>query len=272
MKKTFSKIFNVVIDILIVLVLVISVITLISVFATTRGGEGVPNLFGKAPISVLTDSMKGDAEDNFNKGDLLICDVVKDGEIKTFEVGDIVTFRQDVNGDGKADLVTHRLYQKQADGSFFTKGDANTSYDQNPANATVFSNLYPDDILAVYHGSKIPGVGNFVDFIRSPLGFFICILLPMIIFFIYQAIRVIINAMAYSKEKGRLQAQEAINNSELTEEQKAKAIAEYLAQQKGKQDAEIAQQEENSEAVPQSAPDAPKTDEGIDEKSDETTV
>ena len=73
MKKTFSKIFNVVIDILIVLVLVISVITLISVFATTRGGEGVPNLFGKAPISVLTDSMKGDASDNFNKGDLLIC-------------------------------------------------------------------------------------------------------------------------------------------------------------------------------------------------------
>lgn len=272
MKKTLSKIFNVVIDILIVLVLVISVITLISVFATTRGGEGVPNLFGKAPISVLTDSMKGDAEDNFNKGDLLICDVVKDGEQKTYEVGDIVTFRQDVNGDGNLDLVTHRLYQKQADGSFFTKGDANTSYDQNPANATVFSNLYPDDILAVYHGSKIPGVGNFVDFIRSSLGFFICILLPMIIFFIYQAIRVIINAMAYSKEKGRLQAQEAINNSELTEEQKAKAIAEYLAQQKGKQDAEIAQQEENPEAETQSAPDAPKTDEGIDEKSDETTV
>ena len=272
MKKTFSKIFNVVIDILIILVLIISVITLISVFATTRDGKGVPNLFGKAPISVLTDSMKGDAEDNFNKGDLLICDVVKDGEKKTFEVGDIVTFRQDVNNDGNLDLVTHRLYQKQADGSFFTKGDANASYDQNPANATVFSNLYPDDILAVYHGSKIPGLGNFVDFIRSPLGFFICILLPMIIFFIYQAIRVIINAMAYSKEKGRLQAQEAINNSELTEEQKAKAIAEYLAQQKGKQDAEIAQQEENTEAESQSAPDAPKTDEGIDEKSDETTV
>ena len=271
MKKA-KKIFNVVIDILIILVLIISVFTLISVFATTKDGKGVPNLFGKAPISVLTDSIAGDKEDNFNKGDLLICDVVKDGEKKTFEVGDIVTFRQDVNNDGNLDLVTHRLYQKQADGSFFTKGDANSSYDQTPANATVFGNLYPDDILAVYHGSKIPGVGNFVDFIRSPLGFFICILLPMIIFFIYQAIRVIINAMAYCKEKGRLQAQEAINNSELTEEQKAKAIAEYLAQQKGKQDAEIAQQEENSEAEAQSAPDAPKTDEGIDEKSEETTV
>lgn len=272
MKKTISKIFNVVIDILIVFVLIISVITLISVFATTRSGEGVPNLFGKAPISVLTDSMAGDAEDAFNKGDLLICDVVKDDAEKNFEVGDIVTFRQDLNNDGEMELVTHRLYEKREDGSFFTKGDANDTYDQNPANATVFGNLYPNDILAVYHGTKIPGVGNFVDFIRSPLGFFICILLPMIIFFVYQAIRVIINAMAYSKEKGRLQAEEAINNSELTEEQKAQAIAEYLAQQQERQEAEFAQQEVKTEAEPQPAPEAPQTDEGIDEKSDETDV
>ena len=264
MKKKALKIFNVVIDILIILVLIVSVFTLISVFATTKGGEGVPNLFGKAPISVLTDSMAGDKEDNFNKGDLLICDTVDSKADNKYEVGDIVTFRQDINGDGNLDLVTHRLYEKQADGSFFTKGDANSSYDQNPANATVFGNLYPDDILAVYHGSKIPGVGNFVDFIRSPLGFFICILLPMIIFFIYQAIRVILNAMAYSREKGKLAAEEAINNSELTEEQKAKAIAEYLAQQKGKQDAEFDDKK--------SDPKAPSTEEEIDEKSDETDV
>ena len=279
MKKKALKIFNVVIDILIILVLIISVFTLISVFATTKGGEGVPNLFGKAPISVLTDSMAGDKEDNFNKGDLLICDVVDSKNDNKYEVGDIVTFRQDVNGDGNLDLVTHRLYQKQADGSFFTKGDANDTYDQNPANATVFNPIYSDDILAVYHGSKINGVGNFVDFIRSPLGFFICILLPMIIFFIYQAIRVIINAMAYSKEKGRLAAEEAINKSELTEEQKAKAIAEYLEQQKGKQKAEFdeeksdpddSEKEEQTDQKPD--PDDSDKEEEIDEKSDETDV
>lgn len=279
MKKKALKIFNVVIDILIILVLIVSVFTLISVFATTKGGEGVPNLFGKAPISVLTDSMAGDKEDNFNKGDLLICDVVDSKNDNKYEVGDIVTFRQDINGDGNADLVTHRLYEKQEDGSFYTKGDANPTYDQNPANATVFNPIYSDDILAVYHGSKINGVGNFVDFIRSPLGFFICILLPMIIFFIYQAIRVIINAMAYSKEKGRLAAEEAINKSELTEEQKAKAIAEYLEQQKGKQKAEFdeeksdpddSEKEEQTDQKPD--PDDSDKEEEIDEKSDETDV
>lgn len=253
MKKTLTKIFNVVIDILIVAVLVISVITLITVFTTTREGKGVPNLFGKAPISVLTDSMAGDKEDNFNKGDLLICDVVDNPLEEEFKVGDIVTFRQDINEDGNLELVTHRLYKQNEDGSFQTKGDANASYDQNPANTTIFSDIDSLDILAVYHGTKLSGVGNFVDFLRSPLGFFLCILLPMIIFFVYQAIRVIINAMAYSKEKGRLAAEEAINNSELTEEQKAKAIAEYLAAQQEKQ-AEALQPEEAAEA-PDPAPE-----------------
>ena len=37
------------------------------------------------------------------------------------------------------------------------------------------------------------------------------------------------NLMAYSKEKAFEEAQSAVNNSELTEEQKKQAIEEYLA-------------------------------------------
>ena len=37
------------------------------------------------------------------------------------------------------------------------------------------------------------------------------------------------NLMAYSKEKAVEEAQAAVNNSELTEEQKKQAIEEYLA-------------------------------------------
>lgn len=246
MKKKLTKIINITVDVLIILVLIISALTLITVFTTTRGGEGVPNLFGKAPVSVLTDSMKGDEPDSFNKGDLLICDVVDANADNKFEVGDVVTFRQDINADGKEELVTHRLYKQNEDGSFQTKGDnpeTNPTYDQNITNSVIFGDVYSDDILAVYHGTRIPGVGNFVDFLRSPLGFFLCILLPMIIFFVYQAIRVIINAMAYSKEKGQLAAQEAIASSDLTDEQKEKVIAEYLAKQNIKVDEDTPQSE-----------------------------
>ena len=243
MKKKIGKVLNVAVDILIVLVLIISVFTLISVFTTTQGGKGVPNIFGKAPVSVLTDSMKGDKPDNFNKGDLLICDVVDENVVNDFKVGDIVTFREDVTGDGNGDLVTHRIYKVNEDGSFQTKGDNNPTYDQNPANTTRFGNVNPVNILAIYHGAKISGIGNVFDFLRSPIGFFCCILLPMIIFFVYQAIRVIMNAMAYSREKGALAAQEKIQKSDLTEEQKAKAIAEYLEKQKQEQSAKFDEQE-----------------------------
>ena len=233
MNKTVKKVFNIIIDVLIILVLIISAFVLIISLSTTNGGKGVPNVFGKAPISVLTDSMNGDESDCFNKGDLIISDVAKDGD--TYKTGDIITFRADVNGNGEEELVTHRIYQVNQDGSFYTKGDANPVYDQAETASPRFSSVYPSDVLAVYHGTKIGGLGNVLDFLRSSKGFFFCILLPMIIFFIYQAVRVIMNAIAYSKEKGRLEAEEAINKSELTEEQKQRAIAEYLEKQKAEQ-------------------------------------
>ena len=68
------------------------------------------------------------------------------------------------------------------------------------------------------------------------------ILLPMILFFVYEAVRVIMNIIAYNKEKAAEEAAEMVANSELTEEQKQRAIAEYLAQQKAKQDGEAAVQ------------------------------
>ena len=232
MNKTVKKVFNIIIDVLIILVLIISAFVLVMTLSTTNGGKGVPNIFGKSPISILTDSMNGDKDDCFNKGDLIISDVAKDGD--TYKVGDIITFRADVNGNGEEELVTHRIYQVNQDGSFYTKGDANPVYDQAETATPRFSSVYPSDVLAVYHGTKIGGLGNVLNFLRSSKGFFFCILLPMIIFFIYQAVRVIMNIIAYNKEKAMVAAQEAIQNSELTEEQKARAIAEYLEKEKAK--------------------------------------
>lgn len=246
MKNKVTKVLNIVVDVLVILVLIVSAFILISVLTTTHNGNGVPNLLGKAPISVLTDSMKGNRPDNFVKGDLLICDVVNPDAENTYREGDIVTFRFDVDGDEKEDLVTHRIYRIDDDGSYQTKGDNNLSYDQDPNNTLRFGNIYPSDIMAVYHGTRIPGVGKVFDFLRTPLGFFLVVLLPMIIFFIYQAVRVIMNAVAYSKEKAVLAAQEELSKADLSEEQKQKVIDEYLAAQRGEKtvDSEPATDEE----------------------------
>lgn len=255
MKSKFIKILNIIVDILVVCILVISIL-IITMVLGTKGDNGVPNVFGKAPISVLSDSMKGDKPDDFEKGDLLLCDVVDDTAGAKYKVGDVVTFKLrgvDIDKDKQEDFITHRIYKVNKDGTYQTKGDANSTYDQDPKSAA-WPDVNSNDIVATYNGSKIGGLGNLIAYLQTSMGFFLVILLPMIIFFLYQAIRVVINVVAYNKEKALKKAQDAIANSDLTEEQKQKAIEEYLAQQQAKEAQEVAPEakvEEEQEAQTQ---------------------
>lgn len=217
MSKILKRIVNVFVDILVVLILMVSIIVVM--LSLTSKSSGVPNIFGIAPLSVQTESM----EDTINPGDLILCSLTEiDDE---FQKDDIVTFPIELNGEQV--LNTHRIVEVVEDNNIIyyrTQGDneeTNPEPDKDLQTAST--------IVAKYTGTKIPGLGNVLSFIRTQLGFFLCILLPMIIFFIYEAVRVVMNLMAYSKEKAVEEAQAAVNNSELTEEQKKQAIEEYLA-------------------------------------------
>lgn len=230
--KAIKKIINIIIDIVVVFIMIVSLLTL--VVSITSRSSGVPNLFGIAPITVVSNSM----EDTLMVNDLIFCEARADYTYDDYEVGDIVTFRQEIDGENV--LNTHRIVEIVKDEGityYKTQGD---NKDTKPV---------PDeklkmgaDILAKYTGKKIAGVGAFFSFIRTQLGFFLVILLPMILFFVYEAVRVIMNIIAYNKEKAAEEAAAAVANSELTEEQKQRAIEEYLAQQKLKQEGETAVQ------------------------------
>lgn len=264
MKKKLSKILNIVVTVLIVCVLVISAFVLVVSLTSKSENGGVPNIFGKAPISVLTDSMVGDDELSFNAGDLLICDVVPDDGSRmdsSYKVGDVVTFSYDIDGNGYVEYITHRIYKVNEDGSYFTKGDNNDTYDQSKNNNIVFSEISSSDIVATYHGAKIPGLGSVIGYLQTSMGFFLCVLLPMIIFFLYEAVRVVINIIAYNKEKAIEKAQAIIDSSVLTDEQKQRAIEEYLAAQNGEavsseETTVNSEPEVNSESVAEAEPDS----------------
>lgn len=218
MKKVVKRIINIIIDIIVVLILAVSV--LIVTLSLTSKSSGVPNIFGIAPLSVLTGSM----EDTINPGDLIFSEVTNDPSFE-YKKGDIVTFYKDI--DGNSELNTHRIVEVVKDENityYRTQGD-NKKTNPEPDEELQTSS----SIVAKYTGTKIGGVGNFLSFIRTQLGFFLCVLLPMIIFFVYEAIRVILNVIAYNKEKALEQAKQVVNSAELTEEQKKKAIEEYLA-------------------------------------------
>ena len=225
--KVLKKAINVLIDVIVILILIMSI--MVVVMSLTTQSSGVPNVFGIAPISVISDSM----EDTLMVNDLIFSKTTENYE-GNYEVGDIVTFYQEIEGEKR--LNTHRIVE-------IVKDEGVTYYKTQGDNSK--TNPEPDrelkthgQILAKYTGNKIGGIGAFFSFIRTQLGFFLVILLPMILFFVYEAVRVIMNIIAYNKEKAAEEAAAAVANSELTEEQKQRAIEEYLAQQKLKQEGE----------------------------------
>ena len=231
MKKVLKRATNIIVDTVVVFILIVSI--LVVMLSLTSKSSGVPNIFGIAPLSVQTASM----EDTINPGDLIFCDVAENEE--EYQKGDIVTFPIEINGEQV--LNTHRIVEVVKDENityYRTQGD-NKETNPEPDEELQTSST----IVAKYSGTKLAGWGNVLSFIRTQLGFFLCILLPMIIFFIYEAVRVVMNLMAYSKERAFEEAQTSVNNSELTEEQKKKAIEEYLAS--------LGQQNGNAENEPE---------------------
>lgn len=222
--QIFKKIFNVIIDILIVLLLAISV--LVAALALASKAEGVPSVLGYVPLSVQSDSMVPE----FEKGDLIISKAVDDST--ALEKGDVITFKTIIEGVDA--LNTHRIVDiSETDGVEFytTKGDNNDIEDTEPVARTA--------VAAKWDGIRLAGFGSAYDFLTSQSGFFLVILLPLIIFFLYEIIRFIKNLIEYNKEKA---LEEAMQNSEiavasgLSEDEMKAAVEQYLAKQAAQED------------------------------------
>ncbi len=220
--KVVKGIFNTLINILIVLVLVVSV--LVATLALTSKSSGISTIFGNTIQVVMSDSMDGGSDEyeggNFKKGDVIIGKATKFDIDNDYEVGDIVTYKGYLQGyeDFGEQLICHRIVDVQErDGYevYQTQGD-NRQICQIPDQMSVEEYITADKIGAVfysddYQGKILNGVGKVYEFINSQLGFFLCILLPMIIFFLYVLIKVVINAVQYKSAKAE---EEKENNNE----------------------------------------------------------
>ena len=205
MKKAVKIIFNVVAWIVLIIALAVTVL----VFSSDRN-NGTANLFGYIPITVESDSMKP----TFKKNDLIICKEIDD--VKSLKKGDVITYWTII--EGKKVKNTHRI-EKVNDVNnslnFVTKGDANNSDDDYEVVA--------GDIVGKWTDFKISGFGKVMDFLRTRTGFFICILLPIALFFLFELYKLIVTIVDIKKP--------ALNEKE-EEEIKKRAVEEYLAEQK----------------------------------------
>ena len=179
-----------------------AVILLAALFAfttlATRDTNQVASLAGYTPLTVASDSMSP----TFRAGDLII---IRKCDPQTLKEGDIVTFHTIINNEFA--LNTHRITEIQDLGgarNYVTKGDNNELADIHM--------IADGDIVGKYV-CHLAGFGKVMSFLSSSLGFLLVIVLPLLIFFIYQVYHLITVSIDLKKaiavETAREQAQAA---------------------------------------------------------------
>lgn len=184
----------------------IILLALFYVFMTFSTKNGVTSMFGYVISSVQSGSMSG----TFEPGDMIIIKEIED--VNTIQKEDVITFYYTEPQTQQRIIVTHRVIDFE-DGKIITQGDVarkNHSVDQ-------IEKIAYGDVIGEYTDVRIPGVGKVTDFIKSKVGFFCCILVPVFLFLFWQ-IYVFIQTLSEARTLGK---KKAINDE-------ARALAEQM--------------------------------------------
>ncbi|MBO4216374.1 MAG: signal peptidase I, partial [Clostridia bacterium] len=183
-KKTVSKprrIAGIIANVLMWLFIAFAVVITIFAFSAQSNSDGIPTIAGKVMSPVLSNSMSP----TFKKGDLIFTRKLAPEEKYTLTVGAIISFKQDLDGDGTTEVNTHRIQSVNVTTGGFveykTKGDNNAIEDSY--------NVSASDVISVFEEGRdvrIPGLGAVISFLLQPTGFLVVIVLPLVLFFFFE--------------------------------------------------------------------------------------
>ena len=234
------KIINTVVNVVLIAAIILAAVCTYISFVSTSG-NGVPSFFGIRIMTVQSDSMY----DTLLPGDLILDVPVKDAA--ELRQDDIITYWTIINGERV--LNTHRVINIYDGGNYLlfeTKGDNNTLADP--------MTVHESEIVGKYK-FRIPGLGKLVDYLQTAKGFFIVVVIPVLLFFIfhlvqffrvlfeYQNVKMLIK---YEKERGRTEDLIAtqVKDEQLKEDMRRAAIeAELREKLKAELMADMARQQ-----------------------------
>lgn len=186
------KAINVTISVILSIVILIILFFTVYAFSANKN-DGIPQIFGKSYMVVLSDSMAdGNEEYNFKgfkRGDIITIKryTWMEASALTFEKGDIITFEwRDDNG--KLIYNTHRIIEVNAEDKFYiTQGDnaikAGQSTDPNDKHA---EKVYFVEVVGSLQKVSVRGLGSLILFMQTATGFLIFVVLPLLGFLIYE--------------------------------------------------------------------------------------
>ena len=292
--------FNVVFYALIIFLFLFSIMNI-------RGGNGTesfPNIFGRGFLSVQSDSMERDEKKTilpewnnyeiggFTTGDLLNVKTFSESDADKLKVGDVITFKWNINA--KPVLNTHRIVDihKNDDGQVdyvITQGDkvAQTAKYNPKASAAEIYTQYNSGIIENVSVEKIKGIvtsinsgaGKTLDTIQKNWLFIFVI--PIIVLLVIEVFLVVRNIMILRGEKNKLEladSKEAMMNEVEAERERMRQelLAELRAQglapqEEVKEEPKVEKPQEETVAT-EDAKDEPSEEVKLDSNQEETQV
>ncbi len=248
MKKALNIVKTTIVWLIVALAVFMMIFTIISVTTFDRNDR---DLFGYRAYIVKTDSMSAT---DFNAGDLIFSKII---DPTTLQEGDIITYVSQ-NTESFGETVTHKIRRATVDAEgnpgFVTYGTTTGTDD-----ATVVTFPY---ILGKYE-ARIPGLGNFFHFLKTPQGYIVCIFVPFMLLILYQGINCIRLFRRYKQEQMEaMEAEKAQIEAERAES--ARMMAELQALK--------AQLESNAAPAPSADPPAEPVAPAPEAPEDKTEV
>ena len=193
--KTVKKVGEILVSVLLWAIILIMALFTFTTLAT-KNENSVSRIAGFTPLVVKSASM----EPTFYEGDLIIIKAVDTAKLQK---GDIITFHTII--ENVRALNTHRIEDiddSRGYRSYTTKGDNNAIADKRVVS--------DGDIVGKYV-TRIPGIGKLINFLSGSTGFLLVIVLPMLLFFVYQIYHLINISINLKKA---IAAEEATETSE----------------------------------------------------------
>ena len=215
MKKAWKVLSTLIVWVMVITAACMMIFTIVSVNTFNRNDR---ELFGYRCYIVLSDSM---AATDFDAGDLVL---VKEVDPTTLQPGDIISY-QSQNSENYGVTVTHKIRARTTDANgnpgFITYGTTTGVDDE-----TVVT--YP--FILGKHEATLPKVGTFFQFLKTPQGYIVCVLIPFLLLIIYQGLNCVKNFKRYKGEQmAELQAEK--DALEAQRKQSEAMMAQLLAMQ-----------------------------------------
>lgn len=238
MKKVLKTVSNILVWLVVIVAVAMMIFTIVSVNTFGRNDRA---LFGYKAFIVLSDSMSAT---DFDSGDLVVVKEVADPS--TLQPGDIISY-QSLHSSNYGETVTHKIRERtvneNGDPGFITYGTTTGTDDEIVV-------TYP--FVQGKYQFAIPHLGEFFVFLKTPLGYVTCILVPFLLLIFYQAINCVKIFRQYKAEQmAELQAEkDAIE----AERKRSEAVMEELRIMQAQMAANLAAQAPPPAAESQPAP------------------